>query len=68
MQVIGKMLLPLLFFSPLVTVGMIYWSTLEDTKILETLWKPALFTFLLFWVWLSSGQCLRKATETVSDE
>jgi hypothetical protein len=65
---LANILLALCFFSPLITVAIIYWSTLEKVQVLETLWKPALFTLVLFWIWQSSGQCLRNATGAVSDE
>jgi hypothetical protein len=57
-----KIVLALCFFSPLMTVGVIYWSTFEGVNVLETLWKPALFTLLLFWIWQSSSRALAEET------
>lgn len=58
-----KMVLALVFFSPLLTVGILYWSASEGQRnILETLRQPALFTLVLFWVWQSSSRALAKET------
>jgi hypothetical protein len=57
-----KILLALCFFSPLMTVGLIYWSTFEGVNVLETLRQPALFTLVLFWVWQSSSRALAEET------
>jgi hypothetical protein len=60
-----KMVLALVFFSPLITVGVMYWSASEgQSNPLETLRQLALFTLLLFWVWQSSG---RRLTDKVKE-
>jgi hypothetical protein len=59
-----KIVLALCFFSPLMTVGLIYWSTFEGVNVLETLRQPALFTLLLFWIWQSSS---RQLTDKVKE-
>jgi hypothetical protein len=54
-----KLLLLACFFSPLLTVGIIYWRAAGgELKNLEALAQPFVSTVLLFWIWQSAGSRL----------
>jgi lipopolysaccharide export LptBFGC system permease protein LptF len=53
-----KLLLLACFFSPLLTMGAIYWTTSGGN--LEPMIQPSILSALLFWVWHSAGSRLGK--------
>ncbi len=53
-----KFLLLLCFFSPLLTVALIYWDVSGGEKTLEPILQGVLGTAALFWIWFSASQRL----------
>jgi hypothetical protein len=58
-EFLEKTVLPLLFSSPLFTVGFMYWSVSSgQASFLGAIWKPVLFTLIFLWLWQTSSQRL----------
>ncbi len=57
--VLEKTVLPLFFFSPFITVSVIYGVTSgAHVHVLGATGQPLFFTLLLFWIWQNSSQRL----------